>query len=83
MLLPKAPRYLMQVQEAPLVELYRVASITAADGETPAPSEVAARFEGRLFTLHDLESRGVRIAGREAWYLSLARDWRLTLERAV
>ncbi len=66
-----------------LREEYRVALVLAADGVSPAPPEVADLFAGRLFTLHDLESRGVRIAGREAWYYSLGSDWRLTLERAI
>ena len=73
----------MQVRQPPLVELYRVASVAAVDGVTPAPPEIANRFQGRLFTLHELEARGVRIAGREAWYYSLGGDWRLTLERAL
>ena len=68
---------------AMLVEAYRVADIRSADGSQPAPPEISERFDGRLFTLRELEVRGVRIAGREVWYLSSAQDWRLTLEPAV
>jgi hypothetical protein len=66
-----------------LSEPYRVAAVVAADGETPAPPEIAERFQGRLFTLSELEARGIRIAGPSAWYVSLGRDWRLTLEPAL
>jgi hypothetical protein len=66
-----------------LSEPYRVAAVLAADGETLAPPEIAQRFQGRLFTLLELEARGIRIAGRDAWYMSLGRDWRLTLEPAL
>ena len=66
-----------------LREVYRVAQIRSVDGAALAPPEISERFAGRLFTLHELESRGIRIAGREAWYLSNALDWRLTLEPAV
>jgi hypothetical protein len=66
-----------------LRELYLVAAIHSGDGQEPAPPEVAERFEGRAFTLHELEARGIRIAGREVWYFTLGRDWRLTLEPAV
>jgi hypothetical protein len=68
---------------AMLVEAYRVAQIRSVDGSQPAPPEISERFEGRLFTLQQLEARGIRIAGREAWYLSNGQDWRLTLEPAV
>jgi hypothetical protein len=66
-----------------LLEAYRVAEIRSVDGSEPAPPEVQERFEGRVFTLHQLEARGIRIAGREVWYCTLGRDWRLTLEPAV
>ena len=45
--------------------------------------EIRERFEGRLFTLHELEQRGVRIAGANVWYLSSGQDWRLKLEPVV
>jgi hypothetical protein len=59
-------------------ELYRVQAVSAVDGE-PAPPEIRGRFDGRLFTLHELEQRGVRIAGANAWYYATGSDWRLTL----
>ena len=55
----------------------------SADGTTPAPPEVADRFQGRLYTLDELEVRGIRITGKDAWYFTLGLDWRLTLEPAV
>ena len=61
---------------------YRVEAIRSADG-APAPPEVAERFERRLWTLHELEARGVRIAGAQAWYLALGQDWRLTVSPAT
>ena len=66
-----------------LRELYRVSAVLASDGLTPAPPEVADRFQGRLFTLAELEARGIRITGKDAWYFTLGCDWRLTLEPAV
>jgi len=66
-----------------LREVWRVSAVLSADGATRAPPEVAERFQGRLFTLHDLELRGIRIAGRQAWYYALGRDWRLILEPAL
>ncbi len=65
-----------------LREHFRVASVVGLDGQ-PAPPEIADRFSGRVFTKHELEQRGVRIAGREIWYLANGKDWRLTLEPAV
>ena len=43
----------------------------------PEAPEIRERFEGRPFTLHELEQRGVRIAGGQAWYTANGRDWRL------
>jgi hypothetical protein len=63
-------------------EYVRVASVVGLDG-SPAPPEISERFQGRLFTKHELEERGVRIAGRDVWYLANGQDWRLTLEPAV
>jgi hypothetical protein len=68
--------------EQPIRELYRVTAVLAVDA-TPAPPEITERFDGRLFTLHQLEERGVRIAGRAAWLLAAGRDWQLQLEPAV
>jgi hypothetical protein len=65
-----------------MLEPYRVVEITSADGSRPAPPEIAARFQGRLFTKHQLEERGVRIAGASAWYLAAGKDWQLKLEPA-
>ena len=66
-----------------MLEPYRVVEVRSADGSEFAPPEIAARFEGRLFTLHQLEQRGVRITGRFAWYLFAGQDWQLKLEPAV
>jgi len=55
-----------------MVEPYRVVEVRGVDG-SPAPPEVAERFAGRLFTLNQLEERGVRITGAAAWYLALGR----------
>jgi hypothetical protein len=66
----------------PLVEAYRVVDVRSPTGD-PAPPEVAERFEGRLYTLHQLEQRGIRIQGRTAWYLFSGQDWQLKLEPAV
>jgi hypothetical protein len=66
-----------------LRESWRVSAVFSTDGITPAPPEVADRFQGRLYTLAELESRGIRITGKDAWYFTLGRDWRLTLEPAL
>ncbi|HEX8969853.1 MAG TPA: hypothetical protein VF937_18365 [Chloroflexota bacterium] len=65
-----------------MLQAYRVVEVRSADGRQSAPPEIAERFQGRLFTLRQLEERGVRIAGASAWYLAAARDWRLALEPA-
>ena len=62
---------------------YRVVEVRSADGSSFAPQEISERFEGRLFTLHQLEQRGVRIAGANVWYLSSGQDWQLKLAPAV
>ena len=62
---------------------YRVVEVRSADGSSFAPQEISERFEGRLFTLHQLEQRGVRIAGANVWYLTSGQDWQLKLEPAV
>ena len=66
-----------------MLEPYRVVEVLSADGSEFAPPEIAARFEGRLFTLNQLEQRGVRITGVGAWFLANAQDWQLKLEPAV
>ncbi len=66
-----------------MLEPYRVVEVLSADGSEFAPPEIAARFEGRLFTLNQLEQRGVRITGAGAWFLAAGRDWQLKLEPAV
>ena len=50
-----------------------------AEAGEQAPPEVLQRFEGRLFTLHELEQRGVRIAGGKAVYTANGSDWLLKL----
>jgi hypothetical protein len=60
---------------------YRVVDVRGVDG-TAAPPEIRERFAGRLYSQRELEERGVRIAGAEAWMLANGRDWRLTLELA-
>jgi len=60
--------------------LYRVASVLTATSDEPAPPEIRERFEGRAFRLTELEQRGVRIAGAEAWYTANAHAWRLILD---
>jgi hypothetical protein len=62
---------------------YRVVEVRSADGSSFAPQEISERFQGRLFTLHELEQRGVRIAGANVWYLASGKDWQLKLEPAV
>src|SRR5919199_1899146 len=44
-----------------MLDAYRVAEVRSADGSQPAPPEIAERFDGRLFTLRQLEERGVRV----------------------
>ena len=66
-----------------MLEPYRVVEVLSADGSAFAPPEISERFEGRLFTLHELEQRGVRIAGRNIWYLASGQDWQLKLEPVV
>lgn len=67
----------------PALGAYRVTEVRSADGSAPAPPEISERFDGRSFTLHELEQRGVRIAGANVWYLSSGQDWQLKLEPAV
>jgi hypothetical protein len=45
----------------------------------PEAPEIRERFEGRPFSLHELEQRGVRIAGGQVWYTAYGQDWRLVL----
>jgi hypothetical protein len=65
-----------------MLEPYRVVEVLSVDG-TASPPEVSERFQGRLFTLNQLEQRGVRITGKGAWLLAAGRDWQLKLEPAV
>lgn len=67
---------------ARISEAYRVADVRSDSGE-PAPPEIAERFEGRLFTLNEIEARGVRITGRTGWFRADARDWVMRLELAA
>ena len=66
-----------------MLEAFRVVTVRSADGATPAPHEISERFEGRVFTKHELEQRGVRIAGANIWYLSSGQDWQLKLAPVV
>jgi hypothetical protein len=66
-----------------MLEAYRVVEVRSADGANLAPPEIAERFEGRLYTLPQLEERGVRITSRTGWYLFAGQDWQLKLEPAV
>jgi hypothetical protein len=66
-----------------MLEPYRVVAVLSADGSAFAPPEISTRFEGRLFTLNQLEQRGVRITGAGAWFLAAGLDWQLKLEPAV
>ncbi len=76
------------MEEKPVGE-YTVVSVRPADvtargaAVLEAPPEILERFEGRTFTLHDLERRGVRIAGGRAYYTANGRDWALELFPAV
>jgi hypothetical protein len=51
----------------------------SADEAPVAPPEILERFEGRTFTLHELEQRGVRIAGGDAYYTANGIDWVLEI----
>jgi hypothetical protein len=62
-----------------MLEAYRVVQVCSPEG-APAPPEIAERFQGRAWTLHQLEERGVRITGAAAWYLAAGLDWQLKLE---
>ena len=62
-----------------MLDAYRVVEVASPDG-TPAPPEIAERFQGRAWTLRQLEERGVRITGAAAWYLAAGRDWQLRIE---
>ncbi len=57
----------------------RPAGLGAEAPEGEAPPEILERFEGRTFTLRELEQRGVRIAGGRAFYTANGRDWQLDL----
>jgi hypothetical protein len=50
-----------------------------ADVGPAAPPEILERFEGRTFTLEELQQRGVRIAGGDAYYTSNGVDWLLEI----
>jgi hypothetical protein len=62
-----------------MLDGYRVVQVSSPDGAA-APPEIAERFEGRVWTLRQLEERGVRITGADAWYLALGKDWQLRIE---
>jgi len=59
---------------------YQVRDVRSASGALhDAQPEIRERFEGRSFALHELEARGVRIAGGQAWYTANGQDWQLIL----
>ena len=62
-----------------MFEVHRVVQVTSPEGE-PAPPEISERFQGRAWSLRQLEERGVRITGAAAWYLAGGQHWQLTLE---
>jgi hypothetical protein len=62
---------------------YQVRDVHPASGAPEAPPEIRERFEGRSFALHELEARGVRIAGGHAWYTANGLDWRLILSPEI
>jgi hypothetical protein len=62
-----------------MLEAFKVVQVVGTDG-APAPPEISERFQGRAWTKHQLEQRGVRITGADAWYRAAARDWQLRLE---
>ena len=64
------------------MDAYRVVEVRSGDSSELAPPEIAQRFQGRVFTLRQLEERGVRIAGANAWYLANGQDWQLFLKKA-
>jgi hypothetical protein len=81
--LPKPPEQYAVVARMPplsrgqyLVRYVRPASDAPLE---QTPPEIRERFEGRSFALHELEQRGVRIAGGQAWYTTNGQDWRLIL----
>ncbi|GAC1318727.1 MAG: hypothetical protein NVSMB2_13620 [Chloroflexota bacterium] len=67
---------------AQITEAYRVADVRSDSGES-APPEIVERFGGRMFSLKELEARGVRITGRTGWFIADARDWVMRLELAA
>jgi hypothetical protein len=64
---------------ARMFEAHRVVQVTSPEG-MPAPPEIAQRFQGRAWSLRQLEERGVRITGAAAWYLAAGKHWQLELE---
>lgn len=65
-----------------VVTTVRAVTFGNVEGEE-APPAIRERFEGRLFTLHELEQRGVRIAGGRALYTAGGCDWSLHLAPAA
>lgn len=48
-----------------------------------APSELLERFEGRTFSLKELEQRGVRVAGATLTYTANGQDWFLRVSPPI
>jgi hypothetical protein len=61
---------------------YRVVDVKHALADEEAPPEILERFDGRAFTLGQLQQRGVRIAGGRAYYTANGEDWLLELAPA-
>lgn len=61
-----------------VVAVKNVGTRTSEAG-SEAPPEILERFEGRMFTMRELEERGVRIAGGHAYYTANGTDWQLEL----
>jgi len=64
---------------ARMFEAHRVVQVTSPEG-VPAPPEIAERFQGRAWSLRQLDERGVRITGAAAWYLAAGQHWQLKIE---
>ncbi len=58
------------------------ALLGGAVGE-PAPPELLERFEGRTFSLKELEERGVRVAGAKLAYTANGQDWFLRVSPPI
>lgn len=62
-----------------LVADVRSAGAGTTDGRAAPPPALLEQFDGRAFTLHDLEQRGVRVVGGRAAFTLGGADWWLDL----